>query len=158
MLSSACSGLRLRGVVQPSRFGPVVIEVKREMDRAQLAQVLEYAGWARTVGLDEIATRTRYHGGAAGFWEDWQEFTGTEHAEALTHHRLHRKNSLARRTPQGAYLTDPDEYRAITRNLLHQGGHVEYTTTAITVTLDRPDSPRIARALQQQGFRLFQAT
>ena len=46
-----------------------------------------------------------------------------------------------------AYLADPDEYRAITRNLLHQGGHVEYGTTAITVTLDRPDSPRIARAL-----------
>ncbi|MGK2877737.1 MAG: putative transposase [Solirubrobacterales bacterium] len=46
-----------------------------------------------------------------------------------------------------AYLTDPDEYRAITRNLLHQGGQVDYTPTAITITLDRPDSPRIARAL-----------
>ena len=47
-----------------------------------------------------------------------------------------------------AYLADPDEYRAITRNLLHQGGHVDYTSKAITVTLDRPDSPRVARALQ----------
>ena len=46
-----------------------------------------------------------------------------------------------------AYLTDPDEYRAITRNLLHLGGHIDYTTKAITVTLDRPDSPRVARAL-----------
>jgi hypothetical protein len=46
-----------------------------------------------------------------------------------------------------AYLADPDEYRAILRNLLHQGGHVQYTPTAITVTLDRPDAPRIARAL-----------
>jgi len=46
-----------------------------------------------------------------------------------------------------AYLADPDEYRAITRNLLHQGGHVQYGNTAITITLDRPDSPRIARAL-----------
>ncbi|MGV1009511.1 MAG: putative transposase [Dermatophilaceae bacterium] len=46
-----------------------------------------------------------------------------------------------------AYLADPDEYRAITRNLLHLGGHIEYTTTGITVTLDRPDTPRIARAL-----------
>jgi hypothetical protein len=49
-----------------------------------------------------------------------------------------------------AYLADPDEYRSITRNLLHQGGHVEYgitAITAITVTLDRPDSPRVARAL-----------
>ncbi len=46
-----------------------------------------------------------------------------------------------------AYLTDPNEYRAITRNLLHQGGHIEYSTSAITVTLDRPDSPRVTRAL-----------
>ena len=46
-----------------------------------------------------------------------------------------------------AYLADPDEYRAITRNLLHQGGQIDYDTNSITVTLDRPDSPRIARAL-----------
>jgi len=47
-----------------------------------------------------------------------------------------------------AYLADPDEYRAILRNLLHLGGTIAYTTTTITVTLDRPDSPRIARSLQ----------
>jgi len=46
-----------------------------------------------------------------------------------------------------AYLTDPDEYRAIARHLLHLGGQVDYATHAITITLDRPDSPRIARAL-----------
>ncbi len=46
-----------------------------------------------------------------------------------------------------AYLADNDEYRAITRNLLHLGGHVDYTTPTITITLDRPDSPRVARAL-----------
>jgi hypothetical protein len=46
-----------------------------------------------------------------------------------------------------AYLTDPNEYRAIARNLLRQGGQIDYTNTAITVTLDRPDSPRVARAL-----------
>jgi transposase len=46
-----------------------------------------------------------------------------------------------------AYLADPDEYRAILRHLLHQGGQIDYTNTAITVTLDRPDSPRVARAL-----------
>jgi transposase len=47
-----------------------------------------------------------------------------------------------------AYLADPNEYRAILRNLLHLGGQVEYTTNAITITFDRPDSPRVARALQ----------
>jgi hypothetical protein len=47
-----------------------------------------------------------------------------------------------------AYLSDPNEYRAIMRNLLHLGGMVDYTTNAITVTLDRPDTPRVARALQ----------
>jgi len=46
-----------------------------------------------------------------------------------------------------AYLTDPNEYRAILRNLLHLSGHVDYTTKAITITLDRPHSPRVARAL-----------
>ena len=46
-----------------------------------------------------------------------------------------------------AYLADNDEYRAITRHLLHLGGQVEYTPTGITITLDRPDTPRIARAL-----------
>jgi hypothetical protein len=47
-----------------------------------------------------------------------------------------------------AYLADPNEYRAILRHLLHLGGQVDYTNTAITVTLDRPDSPRVARALK----------
>jgi CRP-like cAMP-binding protein len=46
-----------------------------------------------------------------------------------------------------AYLADPDEYRAILRHLLHQGGQIEYTHTRITITLDRPDTPRVARAL-----------
>ncbi len=47
-----------------------------------------------------------------------------------------------------AYLADPDEYRATTRNLLHQNGQITYTNNSITVTLARPDTPRIARALQ----------
>ena len=46
-----------------------------------------------------------------------------------------------------AYLADNDEYRAITRHLLHHSGQIEYATSAITLTLDRPDTPRIARAL-----------
>ena len=47
-----------------------------------------------------------------------------------------------------AYLGDNDEYRAIARNLLHLGGHIEYASKQITITLDRPDSPRVARALK----------
>jgi transposase len=47
-----------------------------------------------------------------------------------------------------AYLADPDEYRALLRNLLHLGGHVDYASNQITVTLDRPDTPRVARALE----------
>ena len=46
------------------------------------------------------------------------------------------------------YLADPDEYRAITRHLLHQPGHIHYTPTSITVTIDQPHAPRIARALK----------
>ena len=46
-----------------------------------------------------------------------------------------------------AYLADNDEHRAITRHLLHLGGQVSCSTTGITITLDRPDTPRIARAL-----------
>jgi hypothetical protein len=45
------------------------------------------------------------------------------------------------------YLQDPNEYRAITRHLLHQPGHIHYTPTQITVTLDPPHTPRIAHAL-----------
>lgn len=55
----------------------VVVEVKRDVDRHQLAQALEYAGWARTTNLDALASM--YHGGPQAFWEDWTEFTGTAH-------------------------------------------------------------------------------
>jgi hypothetical protein len=51
----------------------VVIEIKRDIERKQLAQCLEYAGWARTTSLDELAGM--YHGGAEAFFRDWQEFT-----------------------------------------------------------------------------------
>jgi len=46
------------------------------------------------------------------------------------------------------YLDDPDEYRAITRHLLHQPGTITYTPAAITVTIQAPDAPRITRALK----------
>ena len=47
------------------------------------------------------------------------------------------------------YLQDDDEYRAITRQTLIRGlaGTITYTTNSITVELDRPASPKIARAL-----------
>ncbi len=54
----------------------VVIEVKRDVDRGQLAQCLEYAGWARKAGLDELAGL--YHADSVEqFFRDWQEFTET---------------------------------------------------------------------------------
>ncbi|MFC7959678.1 restriction system modified-DNA reader domain-containing protein [Rhodococcoides kroppenstedtii] len=54
----------------------VVIEVKRSVDREQLAQALEYAGWARNSNLDELAGM--YHGGPDLFWEDWNEFVDSD--------------------------------------------------------------------------------
>lgn len=63
-------------IVALDRSGAVVvIEVKRDVDRSQLAQCLEYAGWARTTNLDELAGL--FHRGAEQFWRDWQEFTDT---------------------------------------------------------------------------------
>ena len=45
------------------------------------------------------------------------------------------------------YLKDPDEYRTIARHLLHQPGQIHYTPDRITVTIEEPHAPRIARAL-----------
>ncbi len=52
---------------------------------------------------------------------------------------------LARRL--NTYLADPDEYRAIARNLLHLAGTIHYGRNAIAVTLDQPHPPRVATAL-----------
>ncbi|MHB8289568.1 MAG: hypothetical protein ACYDEY_10095 [Acidimicrobiales bacterium] len=46
-----------------------------------------------------------------------------------------------------AYLCDDDEYRGITRNLLHLGGTIDFSLHGITVHLERPDPPRLTRAL-----------
>ncbi len=59
----------------------VVIEVKRDIDRGQLAQCLEYAGWARNTNLDELAGL--YHAGPGAFFTAWQEFTGTDYPVLL---------------------------------------------------------------------------
>jgi hypothetical protein len=53
----------------------VVVEIKRDVDRNQLAQCLEYAGWARSTNLDELARL--YHAGPEAFFADWQQFTDT---------------------------------------------------------------------------------
>jgi transposase len=45
------------------------------------------------------------------------------------------------------YLQDPNEYRAITRALMHQPGAITYTSEQVTVTLDAHHAPRINRAL-----------
>lgn len=45
------------------------------------------------------------------------------------------------------YLHDPDEYRALTRALMHHPGTITYTPQTITVTLHRHHSPRINQAL-----------
>ena len=45
------------------------------------------------------------------------------------------------------YLQDPNEYRSITRTLMHTSGTITYTPDQITVTLHRPQAPRITRAL-----------
>ena len=48
-----------------------------------------------------------------------------------------------------AYLRDDDEYRAITRETIIRGlaGTITWTPAAITVRLEQPGAPRIARAL-----------
>ena len=48
-----------------------------------------------------------------------------------------------------AYLRDDDEYRAVTRQTIIRGlaGTITYAPAAITVTLEPPGDPRVARAL-----------
>ena len=48
-----------------------------------------------------------------------------------------------------AYLRDDDEYRAITRETIIRGtaGIITFTPETVTVTLQRPAEPRVARAL-----------
>lgn len=54
----------------------VVVEVKKKIDRKQLAQAIEYGGWARGTSLDQLSSL--YHAGAADFWKDLAEFTDSE--------------------------------------------------------------------------------
>lgn len=53
-----------------------VIEVKRDIACDQLAQCLEYAGWALDTSLDELAAM--FHDGEEAFFEAWTEFTDSD--------------------------------------------------------------------------------
>ena len=59
----------------------VVVSVQRDLDRGELAQGLEYAGWARNINLDELAAI--YHGGPEAFFGDWQTFTDSTAAQRV---------------------------------------------------------------------------
>lgn len=59
-----------------------VIEVKRSIEREQLAQCLEYAGWATLTNLEEVAAL--YEHGTEMFWSAGQDFTGTATPQHLS--------------------------------------------------------------------------
>lgn len=58
------------------------------MDRGQLAQCLEYAGWARLTDLTRSPASTtgdgRGHRGVEAFFRDWQDFTETATPVTIT--------------------------------------------------------------------------
>jgi len=60
----------------------IVVEIKRDIDRTQLAQCLEYAGWARSTNLDELAGL--YPAGAEAFFDDWRTFTDSVAPRLIT--------------------------------------------------------------------------
>lgn len=73
---TVADGLRPDIVALDSEGRVQVIEIKRDVDRNQLAQCLEYAGWARGTGLDELAAM--FHRGPEAFFAEWTEFTDTD--------------------------------------------------------------------------------
>jgi len=73
--------------------------------------------------------------------------------------RLAAYNALRWTAEQlNTYLDDPDEIHATTRALLHQPGTITYTPTGITVTITEPDTPIVARALDNLCDQLNHAT
>ncbi len=70
------TGGRADAVVIDKDARVVVVEIKRGIDRGQLAQCLEYAGWARRTNLDELASL--YKAGVEEFFQDWGEFTESD--------------------------------------------------------------------------------
>lgn len=76
------NGLRPDMVALDDKGHVHVIEVKRDIARAQLAQCLEYAGWARNTSLDELAAMFQ-DGGAKAFFDAWVEFTDTNSPQLI---------------------------------------------------------------------------
>lgn len=54
----------------------VVIHARQRVDRNELAECLEYFGWARAATLEELASL--YWRGEDIFWSDWQRFSEDE--------------------------------------------------------------------------------
>ena len=76
------NGLRPDIVALDDKGHVHVIEVKRDIARAQLAQCLEYAGWALDTSLDELAAMFD-DGGAKAFFDAWVEFTDTNSPQLI---------------------------------------------------------------------------
>lgn len=98
-----------------------VIEVKRDIARDQLAQCLEYAGWARDTYLDQLAGM--FHGGEQVFFAAWTEFTETTAPQLVQ--RPPRLVLVARdfddRTDSAlAFLTDNDLPVTVLRVTIYQ--------------------------------------
>lgn len=100
-----------------------VIEVKRDIARDQLAQCLEYAGWARSTSLDELAAM--FHAGSEAFFNAWVEFTDTEAPR------------LIRRPPQLVLVArDFDDRTDAALRYLAENG-LPITVLGVTVYQDR---------------------
>lgn len=101
-----------------------VVEVKRDVHRGQLAQCLEYAGWARNANLDELAGI--YHAGPDAFFADWTEFTDTTAPRLVS--RTPRLVLVARdidgRTADAlGFLTDSNLAILVLRVVVYQDQH-----------------------------------
>jgi hypothetical protein len=111
----------------------VVIEIKRDIDRGQLAQCLEYAGWARLTNLDEVAglyDRSDGHKGVEAFFRDWQDFTETTTPVTIT--------------PQPRLYLVARDFQGRTRSALDflRENAVPVTVVPVTIYQD-PDGRRV---------------
>lgn len=131
-----------------------VIEVKRDVDRRQLAQSLEYAGWARQTNLDELAGL--FHEGTSEFFAAWMEFTGTDSPQLIRRPPqlvLVARDLDARTDSALAYLVENDLPVTVLRvNLYEDQEHRRFLDvgaeedadvgfTSVAAVTDTPASP-----------------